>query len=151
MGAKLHFCYTNGAPVVELRLTLFCVLGDTWSDAGMELTDDSLYGMKQEARSSMSNIFEKNWTGQINFYKHSSLHHWYPGALTPGLPCCWSTTSVTQLTALRAVLQCSWQHRCTHRRPFSILLLLRTSNEWMHLKDFPENTFPFQLAAQLFI
>lgn len=46
IGTKLYFCYINKASVVELRLTLLSVLGNTWSDAAMEVADDPLYAMK---------------------------------------------------------------------------------------------------------
>lgn len=45
---------------MELRLTLLSVLGNTWSDAGMELADDLLYAMKHADTKVMCHIFLKN-------------------------------------------------------------------------------------------
>lgn len=61
MGAKLHFCYINRAPVVEFRLTLFFVQGNTCSDVGMVLADDSLYGMKCADTKVICQIFLKRF------------------------------------------------------------------------------------------
>lgn len=46
---------------MEFRLTLFFVLGSTWSDAGMELAEDSLCGMKRADRKVICEIFLKKF------------------------------------------------------------------------------------------
>lgn len=60
MRAKLYFCYINRASIVELKLTVLSVLGDTWSDAGMELADDPLYAMKHADTKVICQILLKN-------------------------------------------------------------------------------------------
>lgn len=101
--AKLYFCYVNRASIVELRLTLLSVLGNTWSDAGMELADDPLYATKHADTKGTVKFSWKilNWSNYF-FYKYSCLHHWYPGALAPGLLCCWSTTLVTHFNSFES-------------------------------------------------
>lgn len=45
---------------MELRLVLFSVSGNTWSDSGMELADDPLYAMKHADTKVICQILLKN-------------------------------------------------------------------------------------------